>query len=131
MPAIRNAAGAGHVHRAAIAAPHVTIRPDRGCRPRFRNGLGPAVAVLAVAMLASACAYDVVSREEQLFMNSRYQEIVQRVESRGGAKTTAEYYTLCISFSKLKRYDRLFDCVKRMEASIAAGDRTVYFNDAS
>ncbi|MBI2586702.1 MAG: CHAT domain-containing protein [Rhodospirillales bacterium] len=131
MPAIRNAAGAGHVHRAAIAAPHVTIRPDRGCRPRFRNGLGPAVAVLAVAMLASACAYDVVSREEQLFMNSRYQEIVQRVETRGGAKTTAEYYTLCISFSKLKRYDRLFDCIKRMEASIAAGDRTVYFNDAS
>ncbi len=55
----------------------------------------------------------------------RYADLAQQVETRlgrGEAATSSLVGPLCMAYGKLKRFDKLFDCVTRLERRIAAGD---------
>ncbi|MBF0251683.1 MAG: CHAT domain-containing protein [Alphaproteobacteria bacterium] len=89
-------------------------------------------AVLAVALFVSGCAYDVVTREEQLMMNSRYVEIVDRLEPRVVANPDAktnDVMVLCMAYMNLKDYRRLFACLDQVDEHIRTGRNTVYITD--
>ena len=92
------------------------------------------VLVVGLAFLASSCAYMAVSRDNQLILNSRYSEVVQRLEPKATDHSKAkleDFYWLCQSYMKLKRYNKLFACVDQMQRKIQSGDRTWFFFDLS
>jgi CHAT domain-containing protein len=59
-----------------------------------------------------------------LELTGRYQELEQVVEKRleREPRSTSLVASLCIAYSKVKRYGRLFDCLDDLERRIAAGD---------
>jgi len=56
---------------------------------------------------------------------ARYGELASAIESRltsGEAESATLLGPLCLAYSRLKRFDKLFDCVTRLETRIASGD---------
>jgi len=81
----------------------------------------------AFFFLLFGCAHDMVSERDRLLMSARYGELQKHVEAeiqQSGAANTAKLFPLCVSYSALKRYDKLFDCCDRLESNIRRGDRS-------
>lgn len=58
----------------------------------------------------------------------RYADLVRIIEARiaaGEQANTALLGPLCMAYGKLRRFDKLFDCVARLETRIAGGDRII------
>ena len=56
----------------------------------------------------------------------RYQELEQHMETRvkdTGAAKTSDLLSLCLAYSKTKRYNKLFPCLDRLEQNIRRGDK--------
>lgn len=95
-------------------------------KPKF------ALFLLAASMFLSGCAYDVVTREEQLMMNNQYVEITKRIEPKIAADPntkTNDVMVLCMAYSRLKDYQRLFKCLDLVDEHIRTGRNTVYISD--
>ena len=74
----------------------------------------------------SGCAYQMASERDRLEASGRYEELEKHLRAAGTPlqeMKTQELFPLCISYSKLKRYDDLFSCVDLLEANISRGDR--------
>jgi CHAT domain-containing protein len=90
----------------------------------------PAVLLLAliftiVPATGFAAAFDVPERERAL-VTSRYEELEKLAEAelaRSATPTTPLLLNLCVAYSKLKRYDKLFPCLDRLEENIRRGDK--------
>lgn len=72
-----------------------------------------------------------VSINERMMLETRYSELETRMESQitdlPSAGTEKLYY-LCIAYSRLKEYDKLFPCLDQLESNIEKGDRTIYIS---
>ena len=84
------------------------------------------LAVLSAALLAlstSGCVYEIFETHDQLLLAGRYGELARLQEeeiSRTPQPTTIKLHALCVSYAKLKRYNRLFPCLDKLEANIKA-----------
>ena len=70
------------------------------------------------------------AEESIIYLESvgRSQDIVRIIEARLGRGEQADSTLLgplCMAYGKLKHFDKLFDCVARLEARIAGGDRRI------
>jgi len=83
------------------------------------------IVVILLPTVASAAAFDVPARERAL-VTSRYEELEKLAEAelaRSATPTTPLLLNLCVAYSKLKRYDKLFPCLDRLEQNIQRGDK--------
>jgi CHAT domain-containing protein len=84
------------------------------------------LALLLLAPLLPATADAALIPERQkLFTAGRYAELEKLMEKEIGDDPdpkNAKLMFQCAAFSKLKRYNKLFPCLARMEANIAKGD---------
>ena len=86
------------------------------------------ILVMLVALLTSGCGGGGVLRTEsdKLWFSGRYDELAKHTESniaQRGVAETPELYRLCLAYSKLKRYDKLFPCLDRLEGNIRKGEK--------
>ncbi len=83
-----------------------------------------AVACL-IALFLSGCATDIMTDRDRAMMAGRYGELekasIAEVPDVTKAKTN-KLTMLCMSYSKLKRYDKLGPCLDQLEKNVAAGD---------
>lgn len=87
-----------------------------------------------VLLAASGCAVAFQPEEYRLMQTSRYSELEKLMESRiqqPSSTTTAQLFFLCYSYSKLKKYNKLFPCLDQLEGNIQKGDSHVFFFDFS
>lgn len=78
--------------------------------------------------LVGTTSLHAVENLSMLEVTARYGELASVVESRlasGEADSATLLGPLCTAYGKLKRFDKLFDCVTRLEARIASGDKLV------
>ncbi|MGE5468819.1 MAG: CHAT domain-containing protein [Ignavibacteria bacterium] len=84
----------------------------------------PALACLT-ALLLEGCATDMMTERDRAMMAGRYGELekhsLAEVSDISKAKTN-KLTTLCMSYAKLKRYDKLGPCLDQLEKNVAAGD---------
>lgn len=80
--------------------------------------------LLLFAVLLAGCAQTALQEKDRLEGAARYAELATLMESRGAGTSarTADLVPLCVAYSKIKRYSKLFDCLDRLEASIRNGD---------
>lgn len=85
----------------------------------------PFVLALAVAMLSRPAAADSGSTQVALAANGRYDQLEQLLEAEQsqGKLKTRDRHTLCFAYSKTKRYDKLIDCLDKLQSNVRAGDR--------
>ena len=89
---------------------------------------------LFVVVFAIGCATMILPKETVLLSESRYNEMEQLMESRVNDMRTAstfELFHLCLAYSKVKRYDKLFPCLDELQQNIDEGDFLVYGSDNS
>ena len=89
---------------------------------------------LVVVFTVSGCAYNIVPKEDQLNMTGRYSELEKHMEKEIGQKKsvpTSKLWYLCTAYSRLKKYNKLFTCLERLDRNIAQGDTKWYFYDFS
>lgn len=89
---------------------------------------------LLVVMFTIGCAAMVLPKETVLLTESRYNEMEQLMEGRVNDLETAstfELFHLCLAYSKVKRYDKLFPCLEALQQNIDEGDTLVFGNDYS
>ncbi|MDK9716267.1 MAG: hypothetical protein OEL86_19500, partial [Sulfuritalea sp.] len=75
--------------------------------------------------LAGTTTLHAAENLSMLEIAARYGELASAVETRlasGEAESATLLAPLCLSYSRLKRFDKLFDCVTRLETRIAGGD---------
>ena len=98
----------------------------------FRAAFGLLMGIFLIVI--SGCAVALQPEEYWLIQTSRHSELEKLMETRvnrAAAPTTNDLYPLCYAYSKLKKYNKLFPCLERMEGNIQKGDRTVVFFDFS
>ncbi|MDD5248141.1 MAG: CHAT domain-containing protein [Rhodocyclaceae bacterium] len=81
--------------------------------------------IVSLGIMAAARADEGLTYLESA---GRYGDMAQQVETRlarGEAPTASLVGPLCLAYGQLKRFDKLFDCVVRLETAIAAGDRVI------
>ncbi len=89
---------------------------------------------LAVVFTVSGCAYSIVPKEDRLNVTGRYSELEKHMEKEIGQKesvSTSKLWYLCTVYSRLKKYNKLFPCLERLDRNIAQGDTKWYFYDFS
>lgn len=68
-----------------------------------------------------------ISSTEQLRLAEagKFAELVQRLEekSQNDSMRTGDWHVLCFAYTRTKRYDRIFDCLDKMAAGVAKGDK--------
>lgn len=82
---------------------------------------------LLLWMLLSGCAQYLVPEYIRLESTARYRELAVYEESevkRSGV-SSASLYRLCYAYSKLKNYNKLFDCLDQLSGQIEKGDKEV------
>ena len=75
-------------------------------------------------MLASGCGGVLVTESNKLWYSGRYDELAKLSESnisKRGVAETPELYRLCLAYSKLKRYNKLFPCLDQLVGNIRKG----------
>lgn len=82
--------------------------------------------VIALALLPGC---SVISERDQALMEGRFSDLekiseqqVAAQKAAGKAPRTSTLFPLCVSYAKLKRYDKLFPCVDQLDANMARGD---------
>ncbi|MCG6983471.1 MAG: CHAT domain-containing protein [Deltaproteobacteria bacterium] len=89
---------------------------------------------LLVVMFALGCASIILPKETVLLGESRYAEMEQLMESRVKnmeTASTSDLFHLCLAYSKVKRYDKLFPCLDQFQQNIDEGDNLVFGFDYS
>jgi CHAT domain-containing protein len=87
---------------------------------------------LPAALLAAACTAPLPDKE-RAWMGGRFAEMQRIGEAEApdlAAAGTAKLYYLCLAYTKLKRYDKLFPCLDQLERNVAGGDRNIKDWDA-
>ncbi|HZX30344.1 MAG TPA: hypothetical protein VFF03_03235, partial [Rhodocyclaceae bacterium] len=82
-------------------------------------------AALAAAVLLSGCATDMMTDKDRAMMAGRYGEMEKHAEAEVPDITkarTVKLAPLCLSYAKLKRYDKVTPCFEQLEKNVAAGD---------
>ncbi|MEA3458386.1 MAG: hypothetical protein U9R21_06880 [Candidatus Thermoplasmatota archaeon] len=77
-------------------------------------------------VLISGCAYQMASERDRLQASGRYGDLERHLESDRiplADMQTQKLFPLCISYSKLKRYNKLFPCIEHLEDNISKGDK--------
>lgn len=81
---------------------------------------------LLLALLVPATAFaDFIPERGRLFMAAKYAELEQLGEKEirdDPNPSSAKLMPLCVAYGKLKRYNKLFPCLDRLEANIQRGD---------
>ncbi len=83
----------------------------------------------SLSLLLTGCAgiAEMIGAErDTLESTGRYQELEQHMETRvkdTGAAKTSDLLSLCLAYSKTKRYNKLFPCLDRLEQNIRRGDK--------
>jgi CHAT domain-containing protein len=78
--------------------------------------------------IAAGCGYNMVRDEEKFQATGQYGELAKLGESKtahSGKLSTTDLYPLCLSYSKLKNYSKLFPCIDNLEDNIRKGDDAV------
>lgn len=87
-----------------------------------------------LALSTFGCAGLLVPKEDQLLPAARYSELETYMESQipdmSSARTGKLWY-LCYSYSRLKKYNKLFPCLDQIDVNIKKGDTTVTMFDMS
>lgn len=84
------------------------------------------ILIAALATLTSGCASVLLSEKSRLLAGGDYAKVESKLQSEIRDMSTAksnELVWLCESYSKSKKYDRLFACVEYLERNIGKGDR--------
>ena len=82
-------------------------------------------AYVVSVLLAGTTSLHAAENLSMLEIAARYGELAGEIETRlasGQAESSTLLGPLCLSYSRLKRFDKLFGCVTRLETRIAAGD---------
>lgn len=91
--------------------------------------------VIGLLVVSSAgCAGLLVPKEDQLMPAGRYSELETLMESRVKdlpAAGSRQLMYLCYSYSRLKKYNKLFPCLDQWDRAIEQGDRTANMFDVS
>lgn len=98
--------------------------------PHLRERLFPAMMLCALLGLQGGCATapspaGTTGSLTDLEMVGRFGELEKAAERKLSAQTppgTAVLGPLCLAYARVKRYDKLFDCLDRLEKQIQAGD---------
>jgi CHAT domain-containing protein len=80
---------------------------------------------VAVFALPSLAAAQVMPERLQLYTSGKYAELEVLGEKEVAAEAkpnSAKLMPLCTAYAKLKRYNKVFPCLDRLEANIKAGD---------
>ncbi len=83
---------------------------------------------------AWGCAGMLVPKEDQLLPAARFAELETYMESQVKdlhSASTRQLMYLCYSYSRLKKYNKLFPCLDQFDANIAKGDTTANMFDMS
>jgi len=83
---------------------------------------------------AWGCAGMLVPKEDQLMPAARFAELETYMESQVKdlhSASTRQLMYLCYSYSRLKKYNKLFPCLDQFDANIGKGDVTVNMFDMS
>ena len=79
--------------------------------------------------IATSCGLSNAMREEEkLQITGQYGELAKLGESKAAHSdklSTSDIYPLCLSYSQLKNYSKLFPCIDKLEDNIRKGDDTV------
>ena len=92
--------------------------------------------LLCVILLTSSvgCLGVLVAKEDQMAMSGRYSEAAAHLESKvkdlPSAKSV-DVCQLCILYSRLKEYNKLFPCLDQLQSNIDRGDRSYFGQDFS
>lgn len=84
--------------------------------------------VLVLIIFISTGCGAMVPKQDRLIMASRYGELERHMEVKVGNLATAEnydIYCLCLSYSKVKRYNKLFPCLDEMQKRVDRGDSKI------
>jgi len=90
----------------------------------FRAALRLVLFIFSI-LFGSATPLHAAENLSMLEIAARYGELASVVEARlagGEAESSTLLGPLCLAYSRLKRFDKLFGCVTRLEARIAGGD---------
>lgn len=83
--------------------------------------------LLIAASFFAGCFSAAVSERERLLTESRYTEAEKLIEAQAAGEKNPKSGDLaeqCFVYSKLKKYNKLFACVDRLDANIKNGSRT-------
>lgn len=83
--------------------------------------------LLTFMACAFGCFSAAVSERERLLTESRYTEAEKLIEAEtAGEKNikSGDLAELCFVYAKLKKYNKLFECVDKLDRNIKNGDRT-------
>jgi len=82
--------------------------------------------VLALAFLPlGGCVTGAMSARDQALIEGRFSDLERIAEAQVATKAqplTSTLFPLCVSYAKLKRYDKVFPCLDQLEANFARGD---------
>jgi len=76
-----------------------------------------------------SCGSLLLPEKERLLTEGRYSETERLIESGGtdvGSVNSPDLAMICYSYSKLKKYNKLFSCIDRLEGNISSGDKRGY-----
>ncbi len=103
----------------------------------LREPIIRAIIIPILSMLVAGawgCAGMLVPKEDQLMPAARYAELETYMESQVKdlhSASTRQLMYLCYSYSRLKKYNKLFPCLDQFDANIDKGDITVNMFDMS
>lgn len=84
-------------------------------------------AVLILLVSISGCGSVLFHEQDRLAMGGQYSEL-ERSSEEGkdiSSAKSADLVDACISYSKLKKYNKLFACLDQLESNIKQGDKVV------
>ena len=91
----------------------------------MRRSTSSTVLVCIACFSLSGCF--TVPQRDQLRATAHYAELAKFSEAEVALDPrTFKLYPLCIAYSNLKRYDKLFDCLNRLDANARSGDKWMY-----
>jgi len=83
--------------------------------------------LVVLILLNYGCFSVAVSERERLLTESRYSEAEKLIETEVSGETnlkSGDLAELCFVYSKLKKYNKLFPCIDRLDRYIKSGNRT-------
>ncbi|MBM4086892.1 MAG: hypothetical protein FJ272_19055, partial [Planctomycetes bacterium] len=80
--------------------------------------------LVALAMSLASCV--TMPERQRLMLGGRYEELTRRFDVDPASPVpikTSDLFPVCVAYSKLKRYDKLFPCLDRLERNFKNGDK--------
>jgi CHAT domain-containing protein len=87
--------------------------------------------LLCIVLAINGCAYQMASEKDRLLSSARYGELERHMEAEVPqlpSAPTEKLFPLCLAYSKVKRYNKLFPCLEQLEANIRLGDKYDVFH---